>query len=88
MTDWLVGVLALALGLTGLAAACTQADWPLRWSLANELDKLAGRTAMRLAYVAIGLLLIFISASILRNRGQTRQWPHPVRSDGSQGQSR
>lgn len=85
MTDWLVAGLALILGVAGLAAAMTQADWPLRWSLANALERSAGRGVMRIAYVAMGLAMIAIGASILWQGFHSRHLPLPFRSASHPG---
>ncbi len=64
MDDWLVGGVACMLGLAGIAAAITSADWPLRWSIARGLQQVGGRLGMRLGYFLGGVALITLGVSI------------------------
>ncbi len=75
MDDWLVGGVSLTLGIAGIAASITSADWPMRWSIASGLNQIGGRKAMRMGYLLGGIALIAIGMSIL--------WKPPRKQGGS-----
>lgn len=66
MTDWLVGGVAALIGIAALTAALSPDNqWAQRWSPAKLIFDKAGAGAMRFAYLALAMLMIWISYSIL-----------------------
>lgn len=68
VADLFVGGLALLLGISFAAAAIGNIDWCFRWNNARWIEARWGRTAARLAYTALAIVLLAVSILILLGR--------------------
>ncbi|MFO1063488.1 MAG: hypothetical protein U0892_06445 [Pirellulales bacterium] len=65
MADQFVAAVALVLGSTALAAACSPTSWPLRWNVARRVQLVAGTAGLRIFFIVSGLAMLAIGVSLL-----------------------